>query len=130
MLNQNFLKFIRKFPFTRSMAESHKYYISEQEIDYLFNQNAKFELGIICQQFTDIRYHEVLDKGDDCFTFYYKKTDPSQNEPQEVLDPQLKAKAVQALKNNIKNLLYLPMDHYTNSFGFRNFFDFSTEQDK
>ena len=126
----NFIKQIRKFSFTKSATDSQNYFISKQEVDHLFNQGAQFELGVLCQPFTQIRFHEVLDKSDDCFTFYYKKTDPSQNEPQEVLDPELKAKAVQALKNNMENLLYTPINSYTNSLGFRNFFDFSIELDK
>lgn len=127
---KNIFKQIKRFSFTKSTKDSLKYFISKQEIDYLFDQDAKFELGVLCQPFTDIRFHEVLDKHDDCFTFYYKKTGPSQHEPQQVLDPQLKAATVQALKNNIENLLYTPIDSYTNSLGFRNFFDFSIEQDK
>ena len=79
---------------------------------------------------TRFKGDEILSKPEESFTFYYKKTDAGQKQLQKVLDPELRARAVEKLKSNIGNLKYVVLNQYNCVFGFRNLFDYSVERDK
>jgi GMP synthase-like glutamine amidotransferase len=76
-------------------------------------------------------YHEELINADDeNYTFYYKMTDPSQTEMKIVDDPELKALAINRLKQNLDTTLHVALRFYSWVYGPQNFFDLSEQPDK
>ena len=125
-----FLKQASRFAYSQPSTQANKHFISEPELDALLSQNAKVRLGVMALPVDETEYDTILQADDDNFTFYYKNTDPVKKSMQKVVDPRLKALAVQRLKANIKNVWTVPLKYYFWAAGPHNFVDFSLKHDK
>jgi hypothetical protein len=125
-----FLTRFSKYPFSNFNSKKHKFFISEQELTSLISQKTKVRIGIMAVPIIK-EYHEgLINSDDDNYTFYYKMTDPSQTEMQIVHDPELKALAINRLKQSLDKTLHVPLRYYSWIYGPQNFVDFSEKPDK
>ena len=108
-----------------SNLKSDQYFISESELQILYENNQKIRIGVLSTDLVDEWQQELLEIPESQFKFFYKKSKLNNDRPKEVTDPEIIRRAIKELKSSKEKVQHMPFKYFYWLFGAQNFADLS-----